>query len=193
MTKGAAMKNPGEVVEFWRRIGAKGWFEVNAEVDEEIRTRFMGHWGEAWEGGLREWQVIPEGMLAYLIVTDQFPRNMFRGDARSFATDDRARAAARRAVLSGLDMQIAEAERSFVYLPFEHAESMGDQDWSVDLYENRLFSSNLLLHAKSHREVIRRFGRFPYRNAALGRKSSPAEQAFLEAGGYGSILREFVV
>jgi uncharacterized protein (DUF924 family) len=193
MTKGAAMKNPGEVVEFWRRIGAKGWFEVNAEVDEEIRTRFMGHWGEAWEGGLREWQVIPEGMLAYLIVTDQFPRNMFRGDARSFATDDRARAAARRAVLSGLDMQIAEAERSFVYLPFEHAESMGDQDWSVDLYENRLFSSNLLLHAKSHREVIRRFGRFPYRNAALGRKSSPAEQAFLEAGGYGSILREFAV
>jgi uncharacterized protein (DUF924 family) len=193
MTKGAAMKNPGEVVEFWRRIGAKGWFEVNAEVDEEIRTRFMGHWGEAWEGGLREWQVIPEGMLAYLIVTDQFPRNMFRGDARSFATDDRARAAARRAVLSGLDMQIAEAERSFVYLPFEHAESMGDQDWSVDLYENRLFSSTLLLHAKSHREVIRRFGRFPYRNAALGRKSSPAEQAFLEAGGYGSILREFVV
>jgi uncharacterized protein (DUF924 family) len=132
-------------------------------------------------------------MLAYLIVTDQFPRNMFRGDARSFATDDRARAAARRAVLSGLDMQIAEAERSFVYLPFEHAESMGDQDWSVDLYENRLFSSNLLLHAKSHREVIRRFGRFPYRNAALGRKSSPAEQAFLEAGGYGSILREFAV
>jgi uncharacterized protein (DUF924 family) len=187
------MKNPGEVVEFWRRIGAKGWFEVNAEVDEEIRTRFMGHWGEAWEGGLREWQVIPEGMLAYLIVTDQFPRNMFRGDARSFATDDRARAAARRAVLSGLDMQIAEAERSFVYLPFEHAESMGDQDWSVDLYENRLFSSTLLLHAKSHREVIRRFGRFPYRNAALGRKSSPAEQAFLEAGGYGSILREFAV
>jgi uncharacterized protein (DUF924 family) len=184
------MSDPSEVLEFWRRIGPKGWFEVDPKVDAEIRNKFIGLWGEAWEGGLREWQVIPDGMLAYLIVTDQFPRNMFRGDGRAFATDDRARAAARRAVMSGLDLKIADGERSFVYLPFEHAESIGDQDWAVDLIEHRILSASTLLHAKTHREVIRRFGRFPFRNAALNRKSTTLEEAFLAAGGYGSILQE---
>lgn len=179
-----------DVLDYWTSIGPKGWFEVNAAVDQEITTRFADLWGTLWEGGLRDWQGAAGGALAYLIVADQFPRNMFRGDARAFATDERARAAARAAVLSGHDLATDPSMRAFFYLPFEHAESMGDQDWSVDLFAHRLPDPSLVRHAKAHREVIRRFGRFPFRNAALGRQDTAAEATFLKAGGYGAILRE---
>lgn len=184
------MERIGEILDFWTGIGPKGWFDVNPAVDQEITTRFGDLWGALWEGGLRQWQATAPGALAYLILADQFPRNMFRGDARAFATDDRARAAARAAVLAGHDLATTPAMRAFFYLPFEHAESMGDQDWSVDLFAHRLPDDSLLRHAKAHREVIRRFGRFPYRNAALGRQTTAAEAEFLKAGGYGAILRE---
>jgi uncharacterized protein (DUF924 family) len=184
------MPGADEVLDFWTSIGPKGWFEVNPAVDAQITAQFQPIWGELWEGGLRSWQDTVQGALAYLIVADQFPRNMFRGDARSFATDDRARAAARRAILSGLDLQTDAHLRAFFYLPFMHSETMGDQDWSVDLYETRLPNPQDALHAKAHREVIRRFGRFPYRNQALSRQNTVAEAAFLADGGYGSILRE---
>lgn len=179
-----------EVLEFWLPLGVKGWFAVDPEIDHQIRLRFLDLWGAAWEGGLRDWQESPRGMLAFLILTDQFPRNMFRGDARAFATDEFARAAARRAVMQGLDLAIDGAERCFFYLPFEHSESMGDQDWSVDLAEDRLLQGAFILNAKAHREVIRRFGRFPYRNKALNRETLPEEQVFLDAGGYGALMRE---
>ena len=184
------MSRRDEVVQFWLGLDSKSWFEVNPVLDQQIRAQFMDLWEAVWEGGLRDWQADPQGMLAYLIVADQFPRNMFRGDARSFATDDRARAAARSAVLSGFDMQVDDASREFFYLPFTHAESMGDQDWSVDLHAARVLGASSLLHAKAHREVIRRYARFPYRNAALGRTTTEAEAEFLAAGGYGSILKE---
>ncbi len=184
------MSRQEEVLEFWLPQGVKAWFAVDPEVDHQIRLRFLDLWGAAWEGGLRDWQVSPRGMLAYLIVTDQFPRNMFRGDARSFATDDRARAAARQAVMRGHDLAVNGPERCFFYLPFEHAESLGDQDWGVDLTEDRLLDASFLLNAKAHREIIRRFGRFPFRNKALGRETTAAEQAFLDAGGYGALMKE---
>lgn len=184
------MTQSTEIVRYWRDLGQKAWYTVDPAVDETIRARFGALWGSLWEGGLRDWQESPEGALAYLILADQFPRNMFRGDARAFATDDRARAAARSAVLAGHDLATPEDLRAFFYLPFMHSESMGDQDWSVDLYAHRLPGPSSPLHAKAHREVIRRFGRFPFRNAALGRDSSAAEQEFLDAGGYGSILKE---
>ncbi len=184
------MAQQDDVLAFWQGIGPKGWFEVNPDLDAEISTRFGALWGALWEGSCRDWQVTAEGALAYLIVADQFPRNMFRGDGRSFATDDRARAAGRAAILAGHDLRVSPDLRAFFYLPFEHAESMGDQDWSVDLFGTRLSDPSFLLHAKTHREVIRRFGRFPYRNAALSRISTAAEEAFLADGGYGSILRE---
>lgn len=184
------MSRRDEVVQFWLGLDPKVWFEVNPVLDQQIRVQFMDLWGAVWEGGLRDWQSDPQGMLAYLILADQFPRNMFRGDARSFATDDRARAAARAAILAGFDLQIDGVARGFFYLPFTHAESMGDQDWAVDLFEARVLGAADLLHAKAHREVIRRYGRFPFRNAALGRTSTEAEAGFLAAGGYGAILRE---
>lgn len=184
------MSRSEEVVTYWLGLGPKAWFAVDPLVDQQIRVQFMDLWGAIWEGGLRDWHDTTEGMLAYLIVADQFPRNMFRGDGRAFATDDKARAAARHAVLEGLDLQVDGAARGFFYLPFEHSESTGDQDWSVDLFETRVLDPQLLLHAKAHREVIRRYGRFPYRNAALHRTTTEAEQIFLTAGGYGSVLRE---
>ena len=190
MNKEARMPAIEDVLDFWQGLGPKGWFAVDASVDEQIRTQFQGLWGELWEGGLRDWQTTARGALAYVIIADQFPRNMFRGDTRAFATDDRARAAARTAVLAGLDLQIAPEMRAFLFLPFEHSESIGDQDWSVDLFATRLSDASLVLHAKAHREVIRRFGRFAFRNSALGRENTAAEAAFLKAGGYGSILRE---
>lgn len=184
------MSRQEEVLEFWLPLGGKSWLAVDPEIDHQIRLRFLDLWGAAWEGGLRDWQDSARGMLAYLILTDQFPRNMFRGDARSFSTDERARAAARHAVMRGYDLAIDGPERCFFYLPFEHAESLGDQDWAVDLCEDRLLDASFLLHAKVHREIIRRFGRFPFRNKALGRETTAAEQAFLDAGGYGALIKE---
>ncbi len=184
------MSRQDEILEFWLPLGEKKWFSSEDEIDQQIRLRFMDLWGAAWEGGLTDWQTSARGMLAYLIVTDQFPRNMFRGDARSFATDELARSAARRAVMQGLDLQIDGPGRCFFYLPFEHAESLGDQDWGVDLTEGRILDASFLLNAKAHREIIRRFGRFPFRNKALGRQTTAAEQAFIDAGGYGALMKE---
>ncbi len=178
-----------QVLDFWHQLGPKGWFDVNVQVDDEIRTRFGGLWGEVRDGGHTAWRDTPPGCLAYLIVADQFPRNMFRGDPRAFSTDEVARAAARFAVLAGHDLLADVALRSFFYLPFEHSESLGDQDWSVDLFEGRTTDSSHILHAQAHREVIRRYGRFPTRNAALSRANTPAEEVFLAAGGYGAVVR----
>ena len=188
------MNTPRDVLQFWfgDTPGArrKEWFVKDPAFDAEIRARFLDLHEAAARGELAAWDDTSEGALALVVLTDQFPRNMFRGDTRAFATDDRARAAARTAVLAGLDLQIAPEMRAFLFLPFEHSESIGDQDWSVDLFATRLSDASLVLHAKAHREVIRRFGRFAFRNSALGRENTAAEAAFLQAGGYGSILRE---
>jgi uncharacterized protein (DUF924 family) len=186
------MSEPEAIIEFWlHEVGPDGWYEAVDEVDEEIRTRFGAQWHAAHAGEREYWCNGPRGTLAYLILTDQFPRNMFRGKPESFATDARARSAATVAVEKGFDLKIPEPERVFFYMPFEHSEDLADQDRCIALFETNLHETRdaFLLHGKAHREIIRRFGRFPFRNAALGRDSSAEEEAFLTEGGYGAVVR----
>lgn len=187
------VSEPQAIVDFWlHEVGEAGWYVAADEIDAEIRARFLPAWEAALRGEREFWLNGPRGALAYLILTDQFPRNMFRGDPRAFATDARARAAARIAVEHDWDMGVKEPERVFFYMPFEHSEDMADQDLSIRLVAERMpeRGAGFRLHARAHAEIIRRFGRFPFRNGALGRTSSAEEQAFLESGGYGKILRQ---
>jgi uncharacterized protein (DUF924 family) len=180
------MSDPVEVLEFWlHELGPKAWFNGGAAVDDACRARFLDVWQAARDGGLDHWVEGASGTLAYLVVTDQFPRNMFRGAPEAFATDFRARAAARRAVAMNWDLEVPEPERCFFYLPFEHSEMLADQDWSVALFQTRTADNDeFQLHALAHHEIITRFGRFPFRNAALGRPNTEDEQAFLNSGAY---------
>ena len=143
------------------------------------------------EGALGLWLTYPSGTLAYILLTDQFSRNMFRGEAEAFATDDLARAASIMASERNWDMKIDEPARQFFYLPLMHSENLCDQDRAVRLIHSRMPETGHMNqdHACAHRAVIRDYGRFPYRNDALGRKTTPAEQAFLDAGGYGAAIR----
>ncbi len=187
------MASADEVLTFWlREVGPAGWYIAVPEVDARIARLFADTWHAARDGGLTDWCTTAEGALAYLIVTDQFPRNIFRDDAAAYATDDFARTAARAALADGFDLDTAEPQRIFFYMPFEHSELMADQDQAVALIESRLSDGggDFAFHARAHREVIRRFGRFPYRNAALGRDPTPGETSFLAAGGYGAMVRE---
>ncbi len=185
--------SPEEIVEYWLdEVGPKGWYGGGEALDNQIRDRYMGMWQEATEGAFGLWLIRPRGVLAYLILTDQFPRNMFRDDPRAFATDASARAAAKGAIDHGWDLRWPEPGRQFFYLPLMHSENLTEQDRCVRLVADRMpvGKANTLVHARAHREVIRRFGRFPYRNKALGRTDTQAEAAFMTAGGYGAILRE---
>jgi uncharacterized protein (DUF924 family) len=185
------MATPDEILAYWLdELEPKSWYVSDEAVDATIRERFLHTWERATEGALSLWLTYPSGTLAYIILTDQFPRNMFRGDARSFSTDPIARAAAKMAIDRGWDMKIDEPARQFFYLPLMHSENLTDQDRCVRLVKSRMDSGSTLLHARAHREVIRRFGRFPYRNEALGRATVDAEQAFLDGGSYGGVVRE---
>lgn len=187
------MSETANVLDFWlNEVGPAGWYVVDPAIDAEIGVQFAALWREAETGGHLHWTAGPRGALAYLILTDQFPRNMFRGEPRAFATDGRARAAADAAIAAGLDFATAEPERQFFYLPFMHSETLADQDRCIALVTAGLpaTGAGTLRHARAHRAVIARFGRFPYRNAALGRATTAAEADFLAAGGYGAILRE---
>ncbi len=185
------MTDPEQVLSFWLdEIGPKGWYAGGDAIDTACRTRFLPAWEALHDGRLEHWIDGGRSTLAYLVVADQFARNIHRGKALSFATDARARAAARRALDSGWDMDVPEPERQFFYMPFEHSEDMADQDRSVSLMAERLASEpGHLLHARAHRETIRRFGRFPFRNAALGRENTSGEAEFLASGGYMALVR----
>ncbi|MEY4697952.1 MAG: hypothetical protein RIT14_2380 [Pseudomonadota bacterium] len=185
------MSDPVEVLEFWLgEIGPEGWYAGGEAIDAQCRDRFLDLWQAARDGGLDHWVDGTVGTLAYLVVTDQLPRNMHRGTADSFATDARALAAARRALEAGWDLGAPEPDRQFFYMPFEHSEVPADQALAVMLMETRMASDpEMALHARAHQDIIRRFGRFPSRNAALGRDSTAAETAFLADGGYGAVLR----
>ena len=137
----------------------------------------------AARGALSDWEATPEGALALTIVLDQFPRNMFRGDARTFAADATARAVADRALARGFDQQVAGDERMFFYLPFEHSEAMADQERCCALFR-AMGNADLLRWAELHADIIRRFGRFPHRNAVLGRTTTPAEKTYLDNDGF---------
>jgi uncharacterized protein (DUF924 family) len=184
------MSDPVEVLDYWiGAVGEAGWYAGGEDLDAEIRALFGDLWQAAREGGLEHWVDGPAGTLAYLVLTDQMARNMHRGSALAFATDAQALAAARKAVAEGWDMAAPEPERQFFYMPFEHSEDPIDQAQSVALMGQRLTDPETLLHARAHQEIIRRFGRFPYRNAALGRDSTAEEREFMEKGGYGVMVQ----
>lgn len=186
------MVGPEEVLEFWLdRVGPKGWCAVDDAVDAEIREKFLTTWQAARDGALSMWLTYPSGALAYLILTDQFSRNMFRGSGDAFATDALALAMAKRAVCKGWDLKIDAPARQFFYLPLMHSENLCDQDRCIRLMVERMpqTAENNLLHAQAHREVIREFGRFPYRNDAFSRDPTRNEVAYAAKGGYGHTLR----
>jgi uncharacterized protein (DUF924 family) len=171
-----------DVVTFWREAGPERWFEKDTVFDEEIKRRFLATHEAAAAGKLHDWENTAEGALALLILLDQFPRNMFRNSARAYATDPLARAIAAGALVKGFDSVFPDL-RSFFYLPFEHSEDLADQERALALYKAAGDTDNLKW-AEIHADIIRRFGRFPHRNAVLGRATTPEEQAFLDSGGF---------
>ncbi len=187
------MVEPDEVLKFWLdEVGPAGWYAPSEELDQEIKDRFEETWEAARKGACGLWLTYPSGTLAYIILTDQFPRNMFRGSAKSFATDRAALAAAKIAIKRKWDMQIDEPARQFFYLPLMHSENLCDQERCVRLMHERMpkYGAGNIVHARAHREIIRQFGRFPYRNEALERKSTAPEQEYVAKGGYGKTLRQ---
>jgi len=187
------MVSPDEVLGFWLdEVGPDNWFKSSETLDQTVRDRFEATWENARAGACSLWLTYPNGTLAYVTLTDQLPRNMFRDDARAFGTDKAARAAAKVAINRGWDLRIDEPARQLFYLPLMHSENLCDQDRCVRLICERMpeHGASNMHHARAHREVIRRFGRFPYRNAALGRCSTAPERDFEAQGGYGAVLRE---
>lgn len=181
------MLNSEDILAFWLdEVGPKGWYMGGEELDVKIRNFAEETWHVAAEGGLGLWLTYPTGALAYIILTDQFSRNMFRGTAKAFASDRRSLASAKRSIDRKWDLQIDEPARQFFYMPLMHSECLSDQERCVRLMKDRMPDSGdtQLLHAKAHREVIRRFGRFPYRNDALHRQEIAQEAQFLAQGGY---------
>jgi len=172
-----------EVVSFWRDAGPDRWFTKDAAFDGQIRERFFDTYEAEAAGKLSGWEGDAQGALALLILLDQFPRNMFRGDARAFATDPLARAVAAGAIVRGFDSQVPADLRSFFYLPFEHSEDLADQERGIAFYKAS-GDADGLKWAEIHADIIRRFGRFPHRNAVVGRATTPEEQKFLDDGGF---------
>ncbi len=173
--------SPADIVTFWKDAGPGKWFKKVPAFDAEIRERFLDAHFAAARGEFDAWGETAEGSLALLLLLDQFPRNLFRGSAHAFATDPLARAIADAAVAAGHDRAVDESLRGFFYLPFEHSERIEDQDWSVALTG---WNPELHKWANIHWEIIHQFGRFPHRNACLGRVTTPEEQAFLDGGGF---------
>jgi uncharacterized protein (DUF924 family) len=164
----------------------KVWFTKNPEFDDEVRSRFLNVHNQAAAGELDDWKTTPQGCLALIILLDQFPRNMFRGQPQAFATDSQALAYARHAVTQGFDKELPKLQRWFVYLPFEHSENLADQRQCVELCEQLGDEPEMreaIDYAYRHLRVIERFGRFPHRNQILGRKTTPEEAEFLKQPG----------
>lgn len=188
---GRGMTTPNEVLAFWLDdVGPDGWYGGGEALDTDIRERFEGAWSRAMDGAFSLWLTYPSGTLAYIILTDQLSRNMFRNTSGAFSSDHIARAAAKMAIARSWDMKIDEPARQFFYMPLMHSENPSDQDRCVRLIKARMSKDNKnLLHARAHREVIRQYGRFPTRNVALGRSSTPAEEQYLADGAYGAIVK----
>lgn len=173
---------PEDVLRFWRDAGPGRWFRRDDAFDAEFRRRFLAAHEAAAAGGLHAWMQTPHGALALVLLLDQFPRNAFRGTARVYATDAQARDAADAAIARGFDRQVEDGLRRFFYLPFMHSESLVDQERCVALNEGA--GPDALRWARHHRDVVARFGRFPHRNAVLGRTSTPEEERFMAEGGF---------
>ena len=175
--------SPEAVLVFWREAGPNKWFTKDTVFDEEIRQRFLETYEAATTEKLSGWERTADGALALIVVLDQFPRNMFRGDERTYAADALAREVAERALARAFDRQVPSPEWQFFYLPFEHSESLPDQERCCALFA-AAGDADLLKWAELHADIIRRFGRFPHRNAVLGRATTSEEQAFLDGDGF---------
>jgi uncharacterized protein (DUF924 family) len=178
-----AAAGPDEVLAFWRTAGPLRWFSKDAAFDAEVTKRFRSAWEAAAAGRLADWEETPEGALGLVILLDQLPRNMFRNDPRAYQEDARARAVAERALARRFDQRVAVPDRRFFYLPFMHSESVADQERCLAL-ALAYGDDELTRHAQEHAEIVQRFGRFPHRNAILGRDTTAEEQAFLDGGGF---------
>jgi uncharacterized protein (DUF924 family) len=182
--------SPSGVLEFWFSDRARPlWFATDPAFDHEIRQRFGPVVEDAAAGVLEHWLSSADGALALAIAFDQLPRNMYRGSPRAFEHDHRARQVAGSAIDRQLDLVVSLDRRMFFYLPFEHSEVLSDQERSVELFSRwaldhhgagRAYADDQMRYVRRHHEIIRRFGRFPHRNAVLGRSSTPAELAFLD-------------
>jgi uncharacterized protein (DUF924 family) len=170
------------VVDFWREAGPSMWFAKDPAFDRLFREKFSRLYDAAARGELAHWMKQPESALALILLLDQYPRNSFRGTPRMYATDALARQMTGLAIAAGHDRAIEVPLRLFVYLPYGHSEDLSDQERSVELAEN--VNAHSVERAKHHRDIVRRFGRFPHRNAILGRQSRPEELRYLAEGGY---------
>ncbi|MDP1632874.1 MAG: DUF924 family protein [Caulobacter sp.] len=178
---------PIDVIGFWRISGPEKWFRKDYRFDAAIRLRFEPVHFAAARGEYSGWIQTSEGCLALLLLLDQFPRNLWRGSPHAFAADAMARSVARHAVQADFDQEVEPGLRAFCYMPFMHSEDLGDQDLAVRLCEalrDATGDEKTLQFAIIHRDIIDRFGRFPHRNAMMGRETTPDEQAFLDDGGF---------
>ncbi|MDE0148959.1 MAG: DUF924 domain-containing protein [Rhodospirillaceae bacterium] len=175
------MTKPQDVLDFWLAPATRErWFDKDADFDAEIRRSFEAAHKEALAGRLDRWQETADGALALVILLDQFPRNMYRDTPRAFAADPKARDVTAAVLARGFDLAVADQEhRMFFYLPLEHSEDAADQQRCVDLVRERCPDTDFLQWAVAHKEVIDRFGRFPHRNAILGRPNTPEEEEYL--------------
>lgn len=170
---------PDEILKFWYSPPMpEHWFRSTPEIDKQIHSRYSLLWLHAAQGDMDHWQQTAEGCLALCIVLDQFPLNMFRGDAKSFSTEQQAIKVTKYAITHKLDQQLPPENRTFLYMPLMHSEYLSDQDESVRLFEAAGLDGNARF-ARHHRELIRRFGRFPHRNAILSRENTPEETEYL--------------
>ena len=170
-----------DILNFWYTPPmSQHWFSSTAAIDADIRTRFESTWVAAKTGELDAWKQTPEGCLALCIVLDQFPLNMYRGQALSFSTEQQAIAITKQALAQGFDQQLPPERLMFLYMPLMHSEQLADQEASVRLFAAAGLMDNARF-AEHHQGIVQRFGRFPHRNAALGRESTPAELEYLNS------------
>ncbi|HEB59542.1 MAG TPA: DUF924 domain-containing protein [Gammaproteobacteria bacterium] len=172
---------PQAVLDFWyREIDHARWFNAIPELDVQIRTRFEELSRRALAGALDHWRDSAEGCLALVILLDQFPLNMYRGSATAFAGEEPSREVAAHAIAQGFDRQLADEEKIFLYMPYMHSEELADQERAIALFEGAGLVDNARW-ARHHRDIVARFGRFPHRNAVLGRHSTAEEEAWLQS------------
>lgn len=177
------MEDSASVLRFWfDESTPEQWFEKSDDFDRVIESRFGALHAAACRGDCDDWAETADGVLALILVLDQFSRNLFRDDPRAFAQDAKALLLAKGAIAKGFDMAVSEDRRVFFYVPFEHSEDLADQEASLPYFE-ALTNKEYLRYAVAHRDIIARFGRFPHRNAVLGRESSPEESEFLKTPG----------
>lgn len=172
-----------EIINFWRDAGAKRWFGKDQSFDDMCEIGFEDMCDKAARGELDQWMQSANGALALMLLLDQMPRNIHRGEAQAYAGDEHARKLASLAIGEGYDQQVGEPLQQFFYTPFMHSESLDDQNRAVELYQ-ALPADDADKWALHHHRIIEQFGRFPHRNAILGRKSTAEEQAWLDQGGF---------